>query len=92
MANLTKIYDRAKDNNVASFIAYGKTGDKKLYYEAEYKNQVTSVDVIDAFKKGRLVIFDGTNYLVPISLAAGKCKTVGMGSSAVELTEWLSKT
>lgn len=92
MANLTKIYDQAKDMNVANFIAYGKTTDKKLYYEASYKNQVESEDVIDAFKKGRLIIFDGTNYLLPISLAAGKCKTVGMGASAIELTEWLSNT
>lgn len=92
MANLTKLYDQAKDRNVASFVVYGKTADKKLYYESKYENQVESDEIIDAFKKGRLVIFDGTNYLKPVSLTAGKCKTVGMGTSAVELTEWISKT
>ena len=52
---------------------------------------MTKAALEDAFKKGRLLVFDGTNYLVAISMAGGKVKTVGMGASAVELTEWAAK-
>ena len=91
MANLTKFYDQAKDQHVANFIVYGKTGDKKVYYESSYTTQVASADLEDAFKKGRLLVFDGTNYLVPIVYAAGKVTTFTMGASAVESVTWTAK-
>lgn len=89
---MERIYDQAKDVHVATYILYGKTADKKLYLESSYTTQVTKDALEDAFKKGRLLVFDGTNYLTAISLANGKVKTVGMGTSAVELTEWAAKT
>ena len=85
---MERIYDQAKDVNVATYVLYAKTADKKLYLEPSYTTKVSKDELADAFKKGRLLIFDGTNYLVAISMAGGKVKTVGMGSSAVELTEW----
>ena len=85
---MERIYDQAKDIHVATYVLYAKTADKKLYLESSYTTQVTKAELEDAFKKGRLLIFDGTNYLVAISMAGGKVKTVGMGASAVELTEW----
>lgn len=88
---MERIYDQAKDVHVATYVLYAKTADKKLYLESSYITQVTKAELEDAFKKGRLLVFDGTNYLVAISMAGGKVKTVGMGSSAVELTEWAAK-
>ena len=88
---MERIYDQAKDVHVATYVLYAKTADKKLYRESSYTTQVTKAELEDAFKKGRLLVFDGTNYLVAISMANGKVKTVGMGASAVELTEWAAK-
>ena len=85
---MVRIYDQAKDVNVATYVLYAKTADKKLYLEPSYTTKVSKAELEDAFKKGRLLVFDGTNYLVAISMHGGKIKTVGMGASAVELTEW----
>ena len=50
------LYNDAKDEHVANFVAYGKTSDSKLYYDAEYTTQVTKEDAQDAFFKGRLLV------------------------------------
>lgn len=87
--NIEKLYNQAKDEHVAAYVVYGKTG--KIYYDAANTVQVARDDMEDAFRKGRLMINDGTNLLVVVSMANGKCKTIGMGASAVELTEWAAK-
>lgn len=84
---MMKIFDQARDKNVATYLFYGKTADKKLYYESDYKTQVTQTDLQDAFKKGRLLVIDGTTYLAAISLAANKVSTVTKATS-VDLVEW----
>lgn len=86
---IEKLYNQAKDEHVAAYVVYGKTG--KIYYDSANTVQVTKADMEDAFRKGRLMVNDGTNLLIAISMASGKCKTVGMGASAVELTEWAAK-
>lgn len=88
---MERIYDQAKDVHVATYVLHAKRADKKLYLESSYTTQVTKAELEDAFKKGRLLILDGPNYLVAISMVGGKVKTVGMGASAVELTEWEAK-
>ena len=60
---MNKIYEHSKDVHVKNYVVYGKTGDKKLYYEPEYKTQVSKADMEDAFLKGLLLIDDGTNNL-----------------------------
>lgn len=89
---MEKIFERVEDLHVRAVVVYGKTADKKLYLESDYKTQAAAADVEKAFKLGALLVNDGTNLLVPVSFAAGKVKTVGMGASAVELTEWAAKT
>ena len=88
---MERIWDQAKDVHVATYVLYAKSADKKLYLESSYTTHVTKDELEDVFKKGRLLVYDGTNYLVAISMTAGKVKTVGMGASAVELTEWSAK-
>lgn len=91
MANMTKLFDQAKDKNVANFIVYGKTADTTLYYDEKMTVKLKQADAEDAFKKGRLIIVNGGAYYTPISLASGKVKTVGMSSNTVALTEWLTE-
>lgn len=86
---IERVWNQAKDEHVAAYVVYGKTG--KIYYDSANTEQVTKADMEDAFRKGRLMVNDGTNLLVVVSMANGKCKTVGMGASAVELTEWAAK-
>lgn len=82
------IFSHAKDVDVRKFVAYGKTADQKLYYEADYKTQVTPTDAEDAFKKGMLLIMDGTTMLIPVSMAGTVIKTVAASESGVSLTSW----
>lgn len=82
---MNKIFEQAKDLHVRNYVVYGKTGDKKLYYDAAYKTQVTQADLEDAFTKGALLVVDGANKLVPVALAANTVKTVGDTGT---LTSW----
>lgn len=90
---MNRIYDDAKDKNVANFVVYGDTTDNKLYDKAsgDDKVQIDQKDLEDAFKKGRLLIAVGTSFFVPVSIAANKVKTVDVVSNAVALVEWTAK-
>nr|DAP19037.1 MAG TPA: hypothetical protein [Caudoviricetes sp.] len=85
---MEKIFEHLNDVHVRACVAYGKTADKKLYYEVDYKTQVTKADMEDAFLKGLLVIDDGTNKLTPVAMTGATVTTVKMGTSAVEATTW----
>lgn len=79
---LKKFYEQGKDLHVANYVAYGKTGDHKLYADEAYKETVTKAEIEDAFKKGRLVIVEGANYLVPVACGATGVFTVVTGETA----------
>ena len=61
---LRKFYEQGKDLHVANYMAYGKTADHKLYADAAFKETVTKEEIEDAFKKGRLIVVEGENYLL----------------------------
>ena len=82
------IYENSKDQHIRKLVVYGKTADKKLYYESDFKTQVTQADAEDAFKKGMLLIMDTTTMLIPVSMASTTVKTVAEASSSVSLTSW----
>ena len=91
---IEKMMIDANDKYVANYVVYGKTADKKLYYDAAYTNQVTQSDAEDAFLKGRLIIKAGTDYIYPVSLSAHKIKTIdasGTSTVTTTFTEWLTK-
>ena len=73
---LKKFYEQGKDLHVANYVAYGKTADHKLYADEAYKETVTKAEIEDAVKKGRLVIVEGANYLIPIAFGAAGAVTV----------------
>ena len=65
--NMDKIFDQAKDKNVAALIIYAKsTADNKAYVDSKCKIQFKTSDLKDAFLKRALVCV-GTDYFVPIS-------------------------
>lgn len=87
---MKKIFDDAKDKNVATFVVYGDTTDNKLYLTATgaTKVQVKQAELEDAFNKRRLLIVVGDATFVPVSIAANKVKTIDIVSEAVALVEW----
>ena len=84
---LTKLYEQGKDLHVANYLAYGKTADHKLYADAAYKETVTAAEIKDAFLKGRLVILEGANYLVPVAFGTTGAVTVTAGDT-VKTQAW----
>ena len=65
--SMDKIFDKAKDKNVAALVIYAKAvADNKAYVDSTCKTQFKSSDLKDAFLKRALVCV-GTDYFVPIS-------------------------
>lgn len=87
---MTKVFEDTNDLHVRSLIFYGNTADHKLYRESTYKTQITSDELADAFKKGMVLVFNGTNYLVPVAFTAAKVITM-YGTTSVTGTEWAAK-
>ena len=90
---MKKIFDDAKDKNVANVVFYGDETDNKLYYEASgsTKTQVTQADLEDAFKKGRLIVAVGDNMYTPVKVAANKVTVADIVSNAVALVDYTAK-
>ena len=85
---MEKIYEALNDVHVRKVVVYGKTADKKLYYESTYATQVTKSEMTELFEKGLLLIDDGTKKLVPVSMTDSTVTTVTAGASAVESVTW----
>nr|DAF88765.1 MAG TPA: hypothetical protein [Siphoviridae sp. ctXWf36] len=84
MIKVSEIYD---DQHIRTVILYGKTADHKLYADEKYTFKVAADFIESAFKKGMLLVSDGTSMLRPAKFAAGKVVTVD-GTTAVTGTEW----
>ena len=67
---MDKIYQQAKDKNVAAVIIYGKSGDAKAYTDAACTKPFKTTELTDAFNKRGLVQI-GTDFFVPITFAVG---------------------
>lgn len=83
---MDRIYDQAKDQNVAALVIYAKeTADNKAYSDSECKVQMKTSELKDAFIK-RALVKAGEGYFVPVSFTVtGKIGTVTYakaGSSA----------
>lgn len=69
---MKKIYDEAKDKNVAAVVFFGDTTDNKLYDKAgEGKTQITEAQLADAFVKG-LVVETTESMLKPLAVTDEK--------------------
>lgn len=66
---MDRIYDQAKDQNVAALVIYAKaTADNKAYTDEACTKQFKTSELKDAFVK-RAVVCVGTNYFIPVSYA-----------------------
>ena len=61
---MDKIFDQAKDKNVAAIVIYGKGSDKKAYTDSACTVQFKTSELQDAFLK-RAVIKIGEAYFIP---------------------------
>jgi len=84
---LNKLYEQGNDLHVANYMAYGKTADHKLYADAGFKKTVTEAEIKDAFQKGRLIIIEGANYLLPVAFGTTGVVTVTAGET-VKTQAW----
>lgn len=84
---LNKLYEQGNDLHVANYMAYGKTADHKLYADAAFKKTVTESEIKDAFQKGRLIIIEGANYLLPVAFGTTGVVTVTAGET-VKTQAW----
>jgi hypothetical protein len=84
---LNKLYEQGNDLHVANYMVYGKTADHKLYADAAFKKTVTEVEIKDAFQKGRLIIIEGANYLLPVAFGTTGVVTVTAGET-VKTQAW----
>ena len=88
---MNAIMEHANDLHIRTCVVYGKVADHKLYYEEDYKTQVTKADAENAFTKGMLQIVDTTTTLVPVAMTGTTVKTVGGTNSAATLVDWAVK-
>lgn len=88
---MNTVMEHANDLHVCSYVVYGKAADHKLYYEEDFKTQVTKADAENVFKKGRLQIVDTTTVLVPVAMTGTTVKTVSGSSTAATLVDWAVK-
>ena len=73
---MVKVYDDAKDKNIAAVIIYGKGTDGKAYVDAEGTTQLKTSELKEAFLK-RAIIKIGEDYFVPTGFSvASKIGTV----------------
>ena len=91
---MERLYNDAKDEHVATYVAYGKAADSKLYYDADYTTQVTQADAAEAFSKGRLLVVTAAGKVAALGVTSSKVLTVAMSGSpaALTATEWAVKT
>lgn len=61
---MDKIFDQAKDKNVAALVIYGKASDTKAYTDSACTVQFKTSELQDAFLK-RAVIKIGNDYFIP---------------------------
>lgn len=68
---MDRIYNDAKDKNVAQVVVYANSSNK-LFYDAETKKAVPATECVDLFMKGVVALKSGTYY------KAKSCTTAGV--------------
>ena len=64
---MAKIFQQAKDKNVAAVLIYEKTSETKAYKDAAYTVQYTTSELKDAFLKGAVIVLAAGGYAKPIN-------------------------
>ena len=95
---MEKIFEHANEQHIRAGVVYFNSADSILYFDSAKTegNEVTKTELINLFKKGILVVNDGTNFVRPTVLtvstnyAAVTHTTVGASDKAVA-TSFYSK-
>ena len=82
---MDRIYNDAKDKNVAVRVLYGKTSGDFLYYDEGTTQKVSKDDGFDAFLKGVVVLMNNEHHKIIHCKASenGYVMTAHNGTSAV---------
>ena len=86
---MNKVFEKAKDKNVAAVVLYVSEG--ALYYDAEYENAVAyAEDAIDLFLNGAVIYVPGEEgaftYEKPASVSNLGAMTYGADGETAELS------
>lgn len=68
---MNEIFATYKEKFVKGAVLYYKEADGILYYEPAFTTKVSKAKLVDLFKKGLVVIDDGTNLIRPTSCTVG---------------------
>lgn len=90
---MNRIYDDAKDKNVAVTMAYADADDGNLFADSGKKTKLTKDEVFDLFLKG-MIIFLGDEYFKPVTCkeesGAMKVTCVKDGGEAASMLNFYS--
>lgn len=68
---MDRIYNDAKDKNVATVVVYAANTGSKIYYDKDHKVEVPAADCLDLFMKGVVALKGTTYYAAKTCTAAG---------------------
>lgn len=67
---MEKIFQQAKDKNVAAILIYEKTSETKAYKDAACTQQFYTSELKDAFLKGAVIVLaSSAGYVIPVKYA-----------------------
>ena len=67
---MDKIFQQAKDKNVAALLIYEKSGETKAYKDAACTAQFYTSELKDAFLKGAVIVLaSSAGYVIPVKYA-----------------------
>jgi hypothetical protein len=85
---MEKVYENSKDLHIKSLIVYGQALDHTLWADSQCTEYLDAKEVVDAFKKGMLVIASDLAIIKPVMYTGNTFSTVGVSNSAVVLVAW----
>lgn len=66
---MEKISAKYDEKFVKGAVLYYKSADSILYYESAFTNKVSKADLVNLFKKGLVIVNDGTDLVRPVKLS-----------------------
>ena len=88
MKKLKHIYIDGNDKNVGKYVVFGKAADSKIYVDAEFSEQVAQDDVVEAFKKGLLLVQVGNDVFEPVKVSANVVTVIDVSSGSASVVEF----
>lgn len=96
MKKFVKLWATSQEDKCKAVVLYENTSTHVLYMDSAKEKAVSKADLVNLFKKGLVVIDDGTSFYRPTELTVGSTKaTVGVvvySNSAASLKSFDSAT